>query len=301
MLLRQLEYFVAVARERHFARAAQSCRVSQPTLSDGLRKLEEELQVPLVRRRHAFEGLTPEGERLVVWARRLLADRDALEMEATTMRSGLQGRLSIGVVPSASTTVAGVLARFCDEHPLASVTIDTKLSTEEIVRRLDAFELDAGICYPFDAQPGLTQQELYRETWTFLASDSLVSHQGDSMTWEEASRYPLAVLETSIHGVSAMTDAFATAGVQPEISIETDSVASLFALVNTGCWASVIPDRWATASGGTTHLTFIGLTDPQVQVPIVLALPGTQPQSPLVRALAESMVASPTDAASTER
>lgn len=59
MLFRQLEYLVALARERHFARAAQSCSVSQPTLSEAIRKLEEELDVPLVRRGRSYQGLTP--------------------------------------------------------------------------------------------------------------------------------------------------------------------------------------------------------------------------------------------------
>ncbi len=67
MLFRQLEYFVALARERHFARAASACYVSHAALSEAIRKLEQELKVPLVRRGQKFEGLTPEGERLVYW------------------------------------------------------------------------------------------------------------------------------------------------------------------------------------------------------------------------------------------
>ena len=89
MLLRQLEYFVAVARERHFARAAESCYVSQPALSTSIARLERELSVTLINRRQNFEGLTPEGERLVVWAKRVLAEHDALKAEAAAMRSGI--------------------------------------------------------------------------------------------------------------------------------------------------------------------------------------------------------------------
>src|ERR1700753_2318168 len=98
MLFRQLEYFVALARERHFARAAAACYVSQPALSEAIRKLEHELNVPLVRRGHAFEGLTPGGERLVLWARRILADHDALKQEVIALQSGLSGQLRLGVV-----------------------------------------------------------------------------------------------------------------------------------------------------------------------------------------------------------
>ena len=102
MLFRQLEYFVALARERHFAHAASACYVSQPALSEAIRKLERELGVPLVLRGKSFEGLTPEGERLVLWARRILADRDALEHEVTALRTGLTGDLRLGVVPAAA-------------------------------------------------------------------------------------------------------------------------------------------------------------------------------------------------------
>ena len=106
MLLRQLEYFVAVARERHFARAAESCYVSQPALSTSIAKLERELNVTLINRGQNFEGLTPEGERLVVWAKRVLAEHDALKAEAAAMRSGISATLRLGTGPTVSTTAA---------------------------------------------------------------------------------------------------------------------------------------------------------------------------------------------------
>jgi DNA-binding transcriptional LysR family regulator len=96
VLLRQLEYFVAVARERHFARAAESCYVSQPALSTSIAKLERELSVTLINRGQNFEGLTPEGERLVVWAKRVLAEHDALKAEAAAMRSGISTSRNAG-------------------------------------------------------------------------------------------------------------------------------------------------------------------------------------------------------------
>ena len=204
MLFRQLEYFTAIARERHFARAAEACNVSQPTLSDGLRKLEAELGVPLIRRRHAFEGLTPEGERLAVWARRILASQDALVEEAAVLKTGLSGELRIGTVPSASTTVAPILDRFSRSHPLVSTIVDTKLPTQEITRRLTDFDLDAGLCYPFDAVPGLKQLHLYRETWVFLASEHMLKEAPEIMTWAQAASHPLAILDSTMHGLEIM-------------------------------------------------------------------------------------------------
>ncbi|WP_232002803.1 LysR family transcriptional regulator, partial [Mycobacterium sp. 1245801.1] len=138
MLFRQLEYFVALAQERHFARAASACYVSQPALSEAIRKLESELNVPLVRRGQKFEGLTPEGERLVPWARRILADRDALKQEVTALQAGLTGELRLGVVPAASTTVALLTDPFCAAHPLVRIQ-DARVQFEPA----DAFH-DAG-------------------------------------------------------------------------------------------------------------------------------------------------------------
>lgn len=101
MLLRQLEYLVALARERHFARAAAACYVSQPSLSAAIRRLEHELDVPIVRRGRRYEGLTPEGEVVLAWAHRILAEQDALHQELSALRGGLTGTLRLGVVPTA--------------------------------------------------------------------------------------------------------------------------------------------------------------------------------------------------------
>ena len=81
MLLRQLVYLRALARERNFGRAAAACGISQPTLSAAVKQLETELAVPIVQRGRRFEGFTPEGFRVVEWAQRILADCDGLQQE----------------------------------------------------------------------------------------------------------------------------------------------------------------------------------------------------------------------------
>lgn len=132
MLFRQLEYFVAVARERHFARAAEACYVSQPALSASIAKLERELNVTLINRGHNYEGLTPEGERLVVWAKRILAEQQAFKAEVAAVQSGITGTLRLGTEPTASTTQVLPVAAFCAAHPLAKVHVSSRLSTTEL-------------------------------------------------------------------------------------------------------------------------------------------------------------------------
>ena len=103
MDIRQLQYLVALARDKHFTRAAQTCNVSQPTLSGRIRQLEQELGVPIVERGHRFHGLTPHGERVLKWAHAILDDWTSLQQEIAALRNTagpLAGRLSIGVIPS---------------------------------------------------------------------------------------------------------------------------------------------------------------------------------------------------------
>lgn len=112
MLVRQLSYFVTLARERHFARAAEACNIAQPTLSAAIRKLEEDLDAQLVVRSHKFVGLTPEGEKLLIWGRQILTDYNSLREDLSGLRSGLTGTLRLGVIPAAMPMVALLSASF---------------------------------------------------------------------------------------------------------------------------------------------------------------------------------------------
>ena len=191
MLLRQLEYFVAVARERHFARAAESCYVSQPALSTSIAKLERELSVTLINRGQNFEGLTPEGERLVVWAKRVLAEHDALKAEAAAMRSGISATLRLGTGPTVSTTAALPVAAFCALHPLAGVKVCSRLSSTELLRQLRDFELDAAIAhFGPDDQSGLEVVPLYEEQYVLLVSGEQLVPLVRTITWAEAAQLP---------------------------------------------------------------------------------------------------------------
>src|SRR6478752_5276260 len=230
MFFRQLEYMVALARERHFLRAAQSCSVSQPALSEGIRKLEEELDVPLIHRGNKFEGLTAEGQQLVIWARRILADREGLKEGIGAMRAGLSGRLRFGSVPTASIAVSLLTAPFCARHPLARVQVVSDLKSEDVLRKLQNYEIDAGITYIRDPLPGdFHVAHLYMEKYVLLTAASGEALAGPA-TWAAAAGLPFCLLDPVMQGRRSLDDAFAEAGVVPSPHVETDSVSSLFAL-----------------------------------------------------------------------
>jgi LysR family transcriptional regulator, hydrogen peroxide-inducible genes activator len=100
MNLQELRYLVAVAELRHFGRAAETCNVSQPTLSSQIRKLEDELGVTLLERTNKRVELTPVGGQILEHARRALAEAGEMEAVARAARDPLIGPLKLGVIPT---------------------------------------------------------------------------------------------------------------------------------------------------------------------------------------------------------
>jgi DNA-binding transcriptional LysR family regulator len=97
----KLEFLIELARERHFGRAAEVCGVTQPSLSSGLKQLEESLNTLLVLRGSRFEGFTPEGERALEWARRIVGDSRAMRQDLIALKRGLTGEIKIAAIPTA--------------------------------------------------------------------------------------------------------------------------------------------------------------------------------------------------------
>ncbi len=167
MFIRQMTYLVALAREKHFGRAADVCNVTQPTLSSGLKALERELDMRLVIREPRFMGLTPEGERVVEWASQILADYESLRQDVEVFRGGLRGTLRLGVIPAAMPAVAKLTAPFSVKH--SQVTIDVQSMTSVEISGLDKFEIDAGLTY-LENEPiaHVRKTALYRERYLFV-------------------------------------------------------------------------------------------------------------------------------------
>lgn len=285
MLFRQLEYFVAVARERHFARAADACFVSQPALSVSIAKLERELNVTLINRGHNYQGLTPEGERLVVWAKRILAEQEAFKAEVAAVQSGITGTLRLGAEPTASTTLALPVTAFCTAHPLAKVQVRSRLSTTELIRQLRAFELDAAIAHfgPED-RDGLQVTPLYEERYMLLAAADQLLPQSDTLTWAEASQLPLALLTPDMRIRQVIDAAFTRSGVSVIPQVETDSVATLYANVGAGACTSIVPHTWLRALPVTGRMRVLRLVEPDARALISVAIHDATPGSLAARA-----------------
>ena len=286
MMIDKLEMFIALARERHFGRAAEACRVTQPTLSSAIRQLEDQLGVQLVFRGSRFQGLTPEGQRVLDWALRIVGDMRALKDEMRSVRAGLSGNLRIGVIPTALPMVAELTEPFTAKHPNVRVTLLSRTSAE-ILAGIDTLELDAGITY-LDNEPlgRVAQVPLYTEFYRFLCAPGTPLAARARVTWAEVASEPLCLLTADMQNRRIVHTHLATAGAQAVAMVESNSAIALIAHVLTGQWASVVPMRLAGmfAQG---RLVSIPIVDPEAEHLIGLIAARRDPQTPVLAALLE--------------
>jgi DNA-binding transcriptional LysR family regulator len=285
MQLRQLEYLVALARERHFVRAAAACYVSQPSLSAAIRRLEHELGVPIVRRGRRYEGLTPEGEVVLAWAHRILAEGDALRQELSALRDGLTGTLRLGVVPTALPAASLLTTPFCDRHPHARVSIES-LSSADITHGLAEFELDAAMTYLDDDSPrGVRRLPLYEERYVLLTPVDGPLGGLPTANWSQAATLPLCLLNPRMRNRRIIDECFAADGATAVPAIESDSVAGLYAHLPGGRWSSVISHAWLHMFGVPDGMRVVPLDGPAHGPRVGLVTGPDDPPSVLAEAL----------------
>jgi DNA-binding transcriptional LysR family regulator len=287
VLLRQLEYLTALAQEGHFGRAADACHVSQPALSAGIRKLETELGVQVVQRGQRFEGFTPEGEQVLRWAQRILAERQSLDQTLSSMRGALSGTLRIGAIPTALSIVSILTAPMREQHPLVSFSLES-MSSREIVARLNDFDIDVGMTY-VDGEPlgGVRVVPLYRERYLFLTRADSAYAGRDAISWAEAGAAPLCLLLPVMQNRRIIDGYFTEAGAQVRPVVETDTVSAVYAHVAAMGLSSVIPHTWLHDFGVPPGLHAIPLPQPQRSFHVGLVLAGRGLESLLAQRIVE--------------
>jgi len=283
MVIKQFLYLVALAREAHFGRAASACHISQPTLSAAIRALEEELGVMIVERGHRYNGLTPEGYAVLDHAKRILANCDALKQELSAMRGGLTGKLRIGVIPTALPVVSLVTKPFFERHPAVSITI-LSLTSDEIQRRIDDFEIEAGITY-LDVEPieRVRALPLYREDYVFLTAATGPFADRASLTWAEAADVPLILLTPDMQNRRIVDAIFRSIGRVARAEIETNSILNLATHVASGPWSSIVPRPLIDMFGMPPGAVALGLEEPLATRTVGLVIADREPASPLAR------------------
>jgi DNA-binding transcriptional LysR family regulator len=291
MQLRSLGYLVTLSRERHFGRAAKACNVSQPALSQALRQLEASFGVPIVlRRNQGFHEFTPEGKRILDWARRVLADHDQLAQEISHTRSdGLAGHLRLGVIPVATPTIALLTSAFHACHPAVTMSVQSQPMTD-IYRGLDRFDIDAGISYLDGVPPLLARcHALYQERYYLLVPASHPLAREAALPWREVAGLPLCLLAPDMQYRVILNRIFSDVSIVPRTVIDTNCAVSLCSHVRSGQWFTIVPQSFFYLINDWTSTRAIDLIDPVVKNDIGLLVPDRDPLPPLTLAFIEAI------------
>lgn len=284
MQLRFLDYFVALAREKHFARAAEACHVTQPTLSAGIAALEEMLGKRLVVRDRRFIDLTPEGHAILPFARQLLADHDGLRQAIDAPAGPLRGELRIGAIPAAMPSVGYLVKALHANHPRLRVTIRS-LTSREIERALLDYELEAGLTYLDNEPPAHVRAvRLYAERYMFATRSDYPLAAKQAVSWAEVAAAPLCVLHQGMQNRRILDAHLAKLGLAIAPVATADSYVALLSMVAHGGLSSIVTDSHAAFVAGDPELRVIEIADPAPPNSIGLVVLDREPLSPLARA-----------------
>jgi len=294
-----LRYLVALDDHRHFGRAALACHVTQPALSNAIRALEANFGVAVVKRGRNFAGFTPEGERILASARRMLREHELLQQDLQSQAGQPVGQLVIGAVPTATPVAARFAALLRDRHP-GIRPILRSMSSVEIETGLESLALDLGLGYTERLAGGhalLRVVPQYTERYFLLSREGGEANAaslkvGTPIGWAEAAKLPLCLLSPEMHNRTVVDRAFVAAcGQAPQPAIETNAVLTLVQAVRAGDVCSVLPGSLVDALPGFGELCVRPLVAPQIEVPIAFMLHGSNQASRTLEAalaLAES-------------
>ncbi|AWN35015.1 LysR family transcriptional regulator [Methylobacterium radiodurans] len=284
-MIDKLDFLLALAREQHFGHAAEVCGVTQQTLSAGVKQLENRFGVQLVLRGSRFQGFTPEGERVLEWARRIVADARAMQEDISALRKGLTGHLRIAAIPTALPMVASLTTPYRARHPDVRLTVESTTSTD-IFSLIENLEADAGLTY-LDNEPlgRVIAVPLYRERYRLLTAAGGPYDDRASVTWAEIGRIPLCLLTPNMQNRRIIDQQIRAAGQEPATTLESNSMIVLMTHVRTLRWASVLPAILSDALGPMEGVRAIPITGPVLEHTIGLVAAKREPSTPMVTAL----------------
>lgn len=301
MDLRQLEYFVSVAEERSFTRAAARCHVVQSALSYQISRLEREQGVTLFHRTSRTVALAPAGELLLPHARALLHGVDVARAELAAFSGLLTGRLRIGMVGSvgsAAPAVESSLIAFHDRHPGVAIALQDTGS-----RHMAGLVLSGALDLAFvglfaDQSPaGLVHAVVTDEPLVaVVASEHPLAGRPTVRLEDLAAAGPFIEMRAE-SGLRLQVDAaFERAGIARKVAFELGSSESVVRFAGLGFGAALVP---ASAAAGAPGLSVLPLTDPRARHPISVVHRAPEPAAPSARALLallwERMTGAPQD------
>ena len=268
MDLRQLSYFVAVAEDRHFTRAASRVSVAQPAVSAQIGRLERELGEPLFHRDRRGATLTAAGEALLPHAREALAAAQRGRDSIASLRGVLHGRLRVGVAGPVDDRLGDALRHFHRIHPAIELTLANR-HNEPLLAAIADGEVDVGVV-------GLGAQPIPPAVATrVVATEPLVAADGPArllgqrktLMVEHLRDLPLVTLARGSGLRALLDDACRAAGFTPRVAAEAEDLASVVRLAGAGLGVAIAPRSVFDGSG----LALVRITRPRLERRTALA------------------------------
>jgi LysR family hydrogen peroxide-inducible transcriptional activator len=257
MNLRDIKYILAVAETRHFGRAAERCFVSQPTLSGQIKKLEDELGVTIFERTNRSVEITPIGAALLVHARLLLEQADAIEQVARAHQDPLAGPLRIGAIPTLSPYLMPlILVPLKRRYPQLKLVLFEEI-TDSLLRRLHQHELDAALLATPVTDPDLESMPLFDEPFWLAHPRNHPLYDKDEITQEDLASIDLLLLSEG-HCLTHQVMEVCHLADRPRdgemADLRAASLETVLQLVGAGFGSTLVPalairGGWMTDSG----------------------------------------------------
>jgi len=237
----QLRYFCAVASTGSFTRAAEQQRIAQPTLSQQIRKLEEQLGVRLFERLGRTTRLTPYGEALLAEANAILHHISGAEAAIAAMQEGVRGAIRVGAIPTILPFyLAPRLAKFRDRYPEIEIVL-TEDMTRGLVERLQSGDLDIALAALPVKNPEIVCSELFREPLMVAVGREHRLAEAASVDLSEVRHERMLLLKDGHCFRQDVLTACTRARVEFQSIFESDQFASIFPLVASGFGISLVP------------------------------------------------------------
>jgi LysR family transcriptional regulator, cyn operon transcriptional activator len=251
MLLRHIRYFLAVAEHRNFTRAAEALHVSQPTLSQQIRQLEETLRVPLLDRSGRTIQLTDAGVAYLGYAQRALQDLEAGRRAIHDVQELSRGSLRLAFTPTFAAYLIGpLLEKYNRRYPHITLNID-EIPQDRVEALLSADALDVGIAFDDTRTPDIETHVLFTEALDMVVGDAHPrAKKGATMMAREFGNQSLVLLNEAFVTRHHIDHYCQQHGIAPHITMEVNSVCAVIELVRRSTLATVLPAAIAQQQTG---------------------------------------------------
>jgi DNA-binding transcriptional LysR family regulator len=282
--VRQLRSVEAVARHRHFTRAAEELHVAQSALSHQIRRLEQELGTPLFDRTSRRVSPTEAGQAIAARARRVLAEVEAARAEVDELRGVLRGRIWIGALrPAGGLDVPGLLARFSQAHPGIEVGLREGIASD-MLRFLAADELDAAFCLLAGELPDDFSVERLTDEEVVAAFAPDRAPPAPHVNVADLARHRIVAPRRGSAITTALERRFADAGTPLRLALESGDPFLLSALAAQGFATAILPRSLTALEGPALDVRSL---HPAVHLPVALVWRRVRNLSPAARTCIE--------------